>query len=868
MYDVNFFDEKQAVAAFADRVPQSVAMADALEFHANRSSGNLTAIPNRRNVLMFYGMGGIGKTTLSDRLEDWIKGDLENAGEWGDPPNVDRIVTGRWELNNSHGNLSAARLLIDLRATLGNSQRSWPAFDVAFASYFNSIRPGEPLPELAGSSAPVESGVVSLAQNLVQDLKDFSSDLELDYSNLLTEAGGGLLRSAIKVLRVAARRNQAFKHAPQLDRLLDSCSRGPSPENQMPHLVPHIMSMLTLDMNALPVGRRPVPVIFIDHFEKLQTPGRRLGEELLNACIHALPGVLFVIAGRNRMDWDSTFRHDLPKAGATVWPGLVKGTGEDPRQHLVGSLSDEDTRSVVTQRAEIEGIALEDAVVDTIVKATKGWPIHIDAVATYIRNVAAEGRPIRADDVRGDLTMVMERLVDDLPEDETKALQSACLLPFFDTALAAAVGNVDEGAVIRFTGRAIIIKTSAETYPFRVHDAVREAVKSAGPHVSGGWSERDWTSAARRGLAEAHNRYNAGKTLHDDSAMIRGIGLALRICQDYSVWADWLTEAVAQSSAFAGIEDVMPSRGTQGLTREVEDTLDYIAAHEMGATEESLEIFRRLESGGGCMSRSASLWIAYRLRSLGRLGEAGGQFTALMRAQPERLDLMRRQSAITLAMGRRFEDGLAAAELLDPEPRVSTKDYIRQFHGDFSGFMESTSQRLADVGAKRSRRYHLELESRLVRARALCGTGNEDEARKFCDYVTAVGYRVGRKHALTALGYFHITDRSTIASIAEELQSVQPIAGPLEEQESELLALHALALNDTALGEEVALRFSEKPRPSPLWIRTEVLLEELGVRVETAETQWTEPYQVVRARWLKHYRALITRQSERRDGDC
>ena len=90
----------------------------------------------------------------------------------------------------------------------------------------------------------------------------------------------------------------------------------------MPHLVPHIMSMLTLDMNALPVGKRPVPVIFIDHFEKVQTPGRRLGEELLNACIHALPGVLFVITGRNRMDWDSDSRLSLPKAGAAAWPGL------------------------------------------------------------------------------------------------------------------------------------------------------------------------------------------------------------------------------------------------------------------------------------------------------------------------------------------------------------------------------------------------------------------------------------------------------------------------------------------------------------------------------------------------------------------
>lgn len=153
----------------------------------------------------------------------------------------------------------------------------------------------------------------------------------------------------------------------------------------------------------------------------------------------------------------------------------------------------------------------------------------------------------------------------------------------------------------------------------------------------------------------------------------------MRICQDYNLWDEWLTEAVPHTPSFAGMEDVIPSRGTLGLTREVEDTLEYIAAHEMGPTEESLEVFKRLESGGGCMARSASLWIAYRLRSLGRAAEASEQIAALMDTQPDRTDLLRRQSAITLAMGRRFQDGMAAADQLNPEPRVSTRDYIRQF---------------------------------------------------------------------------------------------------------------------------------------------------------------------------------------------
>lgn len=75
MYSTNyfddFFDEGQAVKAFADRVPQSEAMMASLAFHAERAGGELPRLRDRRNLLVFYGMGGIGKTTLRP---DWRTG--------------------------------------------------------------------------------------------------------------------------------------------------------------------------------------------------------------------------------------------------------------------------------------------------------------------------------------------------------------------------------------------------------------------------------------------------------------------------------------------------------------------------------------------------------------------------------------------------------------------------------------------------------------------------------------------------------------------------------------------------------------------------------------------------------------------------
>ena len=791
-------------------------------------------------------------------MEDWLNGGLRDPGDWGAPSVPDNLVTGRWELNNSQGNLSAQRLLIALRDTMGKASRSWPAFDTAFAAYFSSIRPGESLPEMAGSRSPVEAGILGLAQDAFQDLKDFGADLDLDYTNLLGGVGGGLLKNAMKVLKVAARRHKAFQHAsPQLAALLEVCSREPSPENEMPHLVPNIMSMLTLDMNAIPSAARPVPVIFVDHFEKIQTPGRRLGEELLNACIQALPGVLFVVSGRNRLDWDSPGRHDLPRAGKAAWPGLVLGAEQDPRQHLIGSLSDDDTRSAVLQRAATEHIDLAPKVVEAVVAATKGWPIHMDAVATYIRNVAAEGRPVRVEDVQGDLAIVVERLVDDLPADETKALQACCLLPFFDVPLAAAVGNVDEGAVVRFTARALILKTVGESYAYRVHDSVRDAVKVAGPNVSGGWAHGDWVAAARRGTAHAQQRFEAAKAADDDRAMVGAIGLAVRICHEYAIWEDWLAKAVPHVPSFAMAADVMPANAETCAVANVRDVLRYIEAKSLGAEDRAVEMLREVAGHGGAMSWSAGLWVAYKLRAQGKFLEALPEFAALRVKHPERAALIDSQTVSTLVMARKFRTAHELILTREPAGMARGASYINQQLGNFSEFIASTPARIAAGAGTMTRLFTLELESRMIRACSLTRDVSEPEVEAMLHRMEQVGYRTGHRNLLNALGYFHAADTDTVHKLVEQMRGLRSSEEPMSVGEAELLLLNALATDSAEAAAPVFREYAGRPMPGAGWIRAEVLMEALGLDVRTPDTEWLEPYETVRDRWLGHYNGLI-----------
>src|SRR5437660_1397923 len=92
----------------------------------------------RRNVLVFYGMGGIGKTTLSRELQRrFDKGLLDGAEH-------------RVSLRVDFGELSALDLeatLLRMRGCLAALGGKWPTFDLAMAAYWERKHPGEPLRE-------------------------------------------------------------------------------------------------------------------------------------------------------------------------------------------------------------------------------------------------------------------------------------------------------------------------------------------------------------------------------------------------------------------------------------------------------------------------------------------------------------------------------------------------------------------------------------------------------------------------------------------------------------------------------------------------------------------------------------------------
>ena len=76
-FDRVFDPAYSAADLFTDRGAEHEALERALVRHADHVLAGTATLSDaaRRNVLTFYGIGGIGKTELSRRLERWVLGE-------------------------------------------------------------------------------------------------------------------------------------------------------------------------------------------------------------------------------------------------------------------------------------------------------------------------------------------------------------------------------------------------------------------------------------------------------------------------------------------------------------------------------------------------------------------------------------------------------------------------------------------------------------------------------------------------------------------------------------------------------------------------------------------------------------------------
>ncbi|MFH9353768.1 tetratricopeptide repeat protein [Kitasatospora sp. NPDC017646] len=484
----------------------------------------------RRNVLTLYGVGGIGKTTLSHELERRLLSDAAAEGR-------DDVVALRVDLSEE-GACDIEGLLLRLRAGLGQLGSRWQAFDLALASYWARAHPGEALQDFLDSSPALRraSRSIGLGDQIAETVRD------VDPAGL-----GGLTGLAH---RAALATYRAVRDRVREGRLLADCELFAElvEADADYETLSYFPYLLAWDLDRLShrgrPARRPTVCVFLDTFEVVNGRADRTVERLVQRCAYLMPNVLFVITGRNRVDWaDASTGGELDFTGPQCWPNLhFSNDTVEPRQHLVGYLSDSDADSYLREALVRDGRpAMPAEVRRRIISGGQGLPLYLDlSVSHFVALLARGGQPSPAD-FGGSFTAVATRSIRDLPREERDLVRTAALTDRVGAELLrAGQPGISDGSVARFLRRPFLTHDDAYVLPYALHAALRHAIGEADRTLPDGWSDRDRGEVAARLLSWLGQRLGPGA---GRVAVAQALESALKLSAAHGVFEDWMARA-------------------------------------------------------------------------------------------------------------------------------------------------------------------------------------------------------------------------------------------------------------------------------------------------------------------------------------
>ncbi len=345
--------------------------------------------PDDYRVLVFYGVGGQGKTALGRRLMALARD--EGAG-------VAALDLSAAELRKPE------QALLSLRLQLGSSAGlRFPAFDFAFARYVALAYPGTKLQDAYPALAAGESEVI-------QDLLAFA------------EAGLSLLPGLNLVFKYGQRFGQAFRawwarRGREVLAGLDDLDGG--------ELLEALPRYLGADLCDKMGGAGKRLVVFLDSYEAIWRDhplrtgvGALRADAWLRRLVAETPGALFVVLGRDRLRWGE----------------LDAGYEAALEQHLLGGLSDADAE------AFLAAVPIPEAEIRRrIVASAAGLPFYLDLqVGLYERLKNAGG--LEPEAFGGRPTEVIARFLDHLDAPQLAMLRAVAHARTLDEALFAHLG--------------------------------------------------------------------------------------------------------------------------------------------------------------------------------------------------------------------------------------------------------------------------------------------------------------------------------------------------------------------------------------------------------------------------------------------
>ena len=685
---------------FTDRVGEIDAFREGLLKMADlgRGSGRRPDIDvslPRRNVMVYYGIGGIGKTTLSRQLERRLL----------DGSISDRLPKKKTAVRldfGETGEFDVETILLRIRAGLGGIRRRWPAFDLAFPIYWKRSHPGESLPRFARRSPALRSA---------GDGMDFADQIQDTFAQFLTEVG--LAWSATRVAAsVASLAHERFARSIMYRRLSDGCPFfKPIVTSENPaEAVTYMPALLAWELGE-GAGESTAPVIFMDTFEAISGRETREIEKIVQRIIFLMPTTMFVITTRSRLDWaELPAAGELDYVGTSRWPNLHFENQTEPRQHLIGRLSEQDCETFLSHalRREDGAPALGPELRSRVVLGSQGLPLYLDLSITQFLELSATGRAIDVEAFGGPMSSVVARIMRNLGREERNVLRGVSLLDAFDIDLARAASAGVDAVVMRFINSSLVVPTNGLAWPYALHRQLRESIQETDHDLRDAWSAREWRLAGERICDHLEVVQNEAREQRDRLRVAACFTQVVRIVVRFNdAIPRWVLES-AQHLADVGMwrtldvrSDGAPPPSSPAVA--LLEGLRGISLRRQGSLEDSVDHFNRALSTPLVDDQAREflqLHRAHSVRNSGRYDEARHDYDEIARRSGVYAHRARLQLADLHLLRGEFAAALNSLEELPPDAGIHgevlrIKGHVFRANGDFEAAESVYRQALA-----------------------------------------------------------------------------------------------------------------------------------------------------------------------------
>ncbi|MFI8769457.1 ATP/GTP-binding protein [Streptomyces sp. NPDC053792] len=539
----------EAGEAFTDRHGQWRLVQDALAEHLAHVTAPGFDVEDletpRTNLLVFHGVGGIGKTTFSRTLEAALTDSGRRPARWGEPswPTRPALLPVRIDLARSAGT-DFERVLLTIRLALAaHLGRPLPAFDIALRRYWEHQHPGESLEEYLTRGGLAGRFGKALPQQVQAALGDVAQALMLPGS--IGGAVGQLTGALAQALR---ERRQTVKALAGCARLADLLEAEPDVDalSYYPHL-------LAWELAQLPADKAVVPVVLLDTFEDTGSRTHRDLERLLQRLVWLMPNAFFIVTGRGRLQWaDPTLQGQLDFVGPAAWPGLAAHSVPSPRtasaagirQVLIGDFSEDDCDDYLARRLVKDGQPLIGPELRAVITArSHGLPLYLDLAVLRFLELRRTGRTPSPEDFEADFPALITRTLADLTADERHILRSVSLFDAFDVDLATrTAGLTHQAAAARLIERPFVRENPFALWPYHLHALIRSTLRTADDATDDRWTDADWRAAATRALDALGEQWRAAAG-PDRRLLVGCLRQGLALARDHQLDLSWLTQA-------------------------------------------------------------------------------------------------------------------------------------------------------------------------------------------------------------------------------------------------------------------------------------------------------------------------------------